>query len=119
MQEKFTKSLPVKLTEPEIKNLGAEQSRLVRDVISLEAEKKDVAQELKGKIDNHTGRIRDIAEMINTGVQYRQVECRQHKRGSQMITVRADTGEEIDRRPLTKEEQQMTLADMVDSNTDE
>jgi len=115
MSDKTTRNLPVKLTDQEKLHFGREESRLVREVAELEAKKRMSAADFKAQIELRSSQIRDFAEKVHTGVEYREVECVATPIFSEgiMRITRRDTGEVVQERCLTKQEQQARLEFVV------
>ncbi len=110
-QEIIKEYLKCLLTEKEKTELSARIAKAISDKASIEARLKEVTASLKAEIAKCDAEIADAALQINTGSQYKNVDCqieRNYRLGTVTIT-RLDTGEIIRERPMTAEERQMTL----------
>lgn len=108
-----TRQLPCKLTEEEITARGCHLAEVEREIEKKEDEKQRHAKALGDEIKEMRSRTRLIAQEISTRTTYRDVEITEQKVGVHMETVRLDTGEVIETRPLTAEERQVTSDEIV------
>jgi RNA polymerase primary sigma factor len=107
----ITKHLKVQLTEAEIKQLGHDAARYEEDATKIRkagklaaAESKTAAEELESK------RAQALASYA-AGFEFRDVDCNEIWDYQELIvrTVRLDTGVEILRRNMTRDELQLPL----------
>lgn len=98
---------PEEITEKS--KLLAHECRLLAEA---EDEKKEVASQIKARIDTHSATISRLASDVNNGYEYRNVDVRLVQntpvQGKKTI-VRADSGEAIAVEAMTAEELQLTL----------
>ena len=76
-------------------------------------EKKEAASQFKANIENIENELQVLAAHVRNKYEYRDVECDvipDFKSGV-VVTVRNDTGEVIDERPMTAEERQLKLGE--------
>ncbi|NIO76302.1 MAG: hypothetical protein GTN69_10570 [Armatimonadetes bacterium] len=109
--ERFTRVLPVALTDEEIQarglELAAKMNELDKIDLTVQAAK-DKAKEDRKPIDK---RIAELRRQLTAKAEDRQVQCEEVKDyGTKRAqTVRLDTAEVIDDRPLTSDELQGEL----------
>ncbi len=111
-QEVVKEYLRCLLTEKEKTELSSTIAKTISDKGILEGRLKEVTTSLKADMAKCDAQISEIAQQINNGYIYRNVDCRMEKNyrlGSVTIT-RLDTGEIIRERPMTSEERQMKLS---------
>lgn len=119
MIKTVTKKLPVDLTDAELLERGDKlaQAEARTELLYVDlAEVKSYASEEKKRIDEalerQRGLRRDIAEEIATRKTQRNVECEViFTADLKVVTVRKDTGEVVDVRDMTADEQQMVLGE--------
>jgi hypothetical protein len=112
--EKITKTLHCRLTDTELLVLGDEMACAMGAVATLEADKKQSADDFKAKIEKKYGEIGILASQVRTKEIDRAVECTvtvdfEHRA---VRTVRDDTGEVIEERAMTTTECQAALFDV-------
>jgi hypothetical protein len=112
--EKITKTLHCRLTDTELLVLGDEMACAMGAVATLEANKKQSADDFKAQIEKKYGEIGILAGQVRTKEIDRAVECTvtvdfEHRC---VRTVRDDTGEMIEERPMTATECQAALFDV-------
>lgn len=103
--------LKCKLTEKEKVDLGSELAVEVKEIARLESEKKSIASQYKGKIDERMDRLGSLAALVNDGYEIREVDILiifDYDKGI-VSKVRKDTGEEYESRPMTLNERQKVL----------
>lgn len=111
--EKITKTLHCRLTDTELLVLGDEMACAMGAVTTLEANKKQSADDFKAQIEKKYAEIGDLAGKVRTKEIDRAVECTvtvdfEHRC---VRTVRDDTGEIIEERAMTATECQAALFD--------
>lgn len=107
----FTERLRVALTEKERASYARELSGQLETLERTEEEKKANAAHYTDEIKAVRFRMSTLSQCVNTGYDYRDVEVYQLAdfESFAMVDVRADTGEEVRRRPMTEEERQRPL----------
>ena len=112
--------MPVPLTEAEKANLGDRVTGLEVEVAGLEAEKKRIAKEFKNKIDPLEKEILELSEMFQSGAEERETDCllRFDYTHGEVITIRRDTEQVVEKRTMSAEELQrdMGLAGDAEKN---
>ena len=110
MIAKVTRSLMVGLNEDEIRSCASELARVTASQAELEDEKKAVTSGFKNRIDRCVADCRALAQKVTTRRELRDIDCEWSPAdGGKMILTRTDTGEIIDTRKMTEEEQQQAL----------
>lgn len=111
MHETFTKSLPCKLTEVEKITRGRELASTMEEKDQLQLKIEETKSEFKTKIQGLDFQIGELKRIVLDGSERREVECFYHKdfENNSVLTVRSDTGEEVDSRRMTPEERQEML----------
>lgn len=107
----FSRSLRCKLTNKERLSKGEELAGENDKIAQHEAEKSQAGQYHGSQIKAAWARIHILAKEIGTGETYRDVECetRLDYDNHRAVTVRLDTQEEIEVRPLNEAERQQPL----------
>lgn len=112
MQEpkKINRTLKCLLTEDESREMGGELAQRYSEITDLEDQKKAVTSDFKSRIDAASAEASRIARMISNGYEFREVECEvvQDYEMGEVLIVRLDTGETIERRRMTPEERQVS-----------
>ena len=106
-----TESLKCILTDDEIRRYGIAQARANAEIARAEEELQSVKSQYKSRIDASAAVRNDMAQRINNGYEFRQVDCiEKWDYNSNVITVfRTDTYETISRRTMSREEMQRKL----------
>jgi hypothetical protein len=106
-----TRSLPCTLTDAEVLERSAELAEVVTDYAEIEGEKSAHAKHFKERLDGLRSRERALAREISSRSVERDVECviRQDPIRGCVETMRLDTGELIEDRPMTAEERQLAM----------
>lgn len=104
---KFSKTLDCKLTKHEWRSRAEEAAANHQKLLDMQAEHKVQKKAMKQAEDSLESRIRETLYAVRTGVEEREVECElvPDLRTDEMVVVRLDTGDEIERRPMTELEQ--------------
>ena len=102
----MTRHLKCILTEQELKKAGVDMAQAYLDLESEEDGLKSAQAQFKARIAGHEATIGLCANKIQTGHEFRQVECETRESGKNIETVRIDTGEIVETRPMTKDEMQ-------------
>lgn len=112
MKQTYTEYLRCEFTDAEIAEAAKELARANSRKASIEQQKKDVDAQLKSEIVAQETIIGRLAAQINTGSEYRNIECRLEldtpEPGKKRV-VRLDTGEEVSVKPMTDSDRQMVL----------
>lgn len=110
--ERETRSLPVKLSKDELAARSKELAEVVRKQEQLEEEKKQQAAEIKGELDRHKARARELSSTIRTGEEYQRVECLWVSDATRMRMnlVREDNGGIVASREMSDKERQLEFA---------
>lgn len=111
MQESVTKMLPCKLTEVEKVTRGRELASTMEEKDQLQLKIEESKSEFKTKVQGLDLKIEELKRIVLDGTERREVECFYHKdfENNSVLTVRTDTGEEVDSRRMTAEERQEML----------
>ena len=106
-----TRTLDIKLTKQEILERSRSQADLVRKIEDVEAKKSEMTKTLGAKVKELTGELQAVAREVRAGVRYAEVEVTRTKDMERAVeeTIRVDTGEIINTRPLTPAELQLDL----------
>lgn len=106
-----TESLKCILTDDEIRRYGIAQARANAEIARAEEELQSVKSQYKSRIDAAAATRNDMAQRINNGYEFRQVECTERwDYGSNITTVmRTDTYETVSRRTMSRDEMQRKL----------
>jgi hypothetical protein len=107
----LTKSLPHRLTDEEMLNKGQEIAREVVLLDITEMERADVLAGYKERLAEHHTKLSTLKNIVYSGSEYRDVECEERFYDStgEVITIRMDSGEVIDTRPMTWAERQTRM----------
>jgi hypothetical protein len=105
------RSLPVTLTDEELKIRADQLASKVKEVNQLEAEKKVNASAFKEKIERVAGERDGLSTTVKERREDRPVECywMENWKLYTMELVRSDTQERVDSRPMTHNERQGSL----------
>lgn len=108
----FQKPLPVRLSDDELRHRGEALSAEMKKLDEIEAEvvsAKEVAKPLRMAAEI---RVMDLRNQIDTKHEERLTDCYENKHFDQRCaeTVRMDTGEVVETRPLTAREMQSELS---------
>ena len=109
--KKTSQRLKCLLTDVELLKAGRDLADAQNELNGLEAELKELQQQIKGKIARSEAQIGEISSMIRSGYTFRMVECEQVKNYSQgTITVfRKDTFEMVETLQMSQEDRQSKL----------
>jgi hypothetical protein len=105
--EKKTMSLPVKLTDEEVRLRGVELAAVTQEINKVDAQRKEVAKEYKDKLLDGLAEKRDtLARAVETREELRPVEVYEVPNlGDATATIyRADTRERVQSRALSEYE---------------
>jgi hypothetical protein len=104
--EKKTMSLPVKLTDEEVRLRGVELAAVTQEINKVDEKRKEVAKEYKDKLDGLASKRDLLADAVNNRVESRQVEIYEvHSLGDATAKIyRADTNALVHSRALSESE---------------
>lgn len=108
---RFPELLPVKLTEGELTERAKKAAVARRKIAEYEAQKSAAASHWKAKIEVTENERDELLDVIDSGVEDREVECIEefiYRTGIVRVT-RADTGVIIRERAMTTQERQPDL----------
>jgi hypothetical protein len=105
-QEKKMMSLPVKLTDAEVRLRGSELAATVSEINKVDEERKATAKEYKEKLDGLAEKRDTLARAVETREELRPVEVYEVPNlGDATATIyRADTRERVQSRALSEYE---------------
>lgn len=111
IRDKFTEELDVELTKEERDIRGRQSARLALALTKHDELVEQLAEEWRTRKKTMAGErelkvetLHATATAAETGVERRQVECRDALVGAMVITTRTDTGETVGSRPAQKSE---------------
>lgn len=107
-----TRSLPVRMTDVELGRKGQELADAEIRLARLEEKKRESAADFRHAVAKVKEEIAELASVVESGEERREVEVyEQADEISEMVILRReDTGEEVERRPMTMEDRQATIA---------
>ena len=99
------------LTETELRRRGQDLAYGLRKVSEHEADLAAAKSQYKSVIDRATAEVATLREAVATGSEFREVTCDLFFDYDQteVRTYRTDTGEELERRPMTTAEKQREI----------
>lgn len=103
--------MPVQLTDAELRAKGKQQAETMVEYGEIEAERKALTATFAAKMKERRKILDKLAVEVRTGFEVRPVECELVPRWGDhtVITVRRDTGEHVDTRPMSPGERQLEL----------
>lgn len=104
--------LPYRFTEDEVKGLGRELAQTNAEIEDLERQKKSAAAQIAAQIASKTQRQKSISEKINSGSEYRNVNCvirYNDPAPGKKTTYRTDDGTVVRSGEMSADEMQLTL----------
>ena len=103
--------LKVNLTEKEVLVCGRELAREQDQLVKIERDKAASTKAYGEAVGEVRGRIARLTYAVNNGVTDRDVECEEIAELDQrrVVTVRLDTGEQVDERMMTDAERQLSF----------
>ncbi len=104
-------TLPVKLTEGELRTKGDELAVVCQQVDEEEVSQKNLKDQMKAKLSELESRRTRLALVISRREEYREIEVvRQISETGDIVTeTRTDTGEILQTRPARDNERQQAL----------
>jgi len=109
--ERITKELKCRLTDEEVLAAADDVQRLLSLIESIESDKKSYVSEAKSRIDKLTAELKVQCKLVQEKMAWRSVECEEivDYDNDEYTITRLDTNEDVEKRPLTPLERQMTL----------
>lgn len=106
-----TRKLPVRLTDTELLAKSKELAARITELEDVEATKKSAVAQCKLKSDDLEAEIHDLAKILRTGREDREVEVKElrNDQARTIEVIRIDTGEIVESRPMTIHELQKPL----------
>lgn len=111
-EERFTRHLPVKFTEDQLRSKAEELASKYSRVVRMEDEKKSVAAGYKSRIDVLLAEINLLATHVSEKCEYQNIGCRaffDSPHYGEKTIYRCDTGEIVGTEAMTNEDRQMVL----------
>jgi hypothetical protein len=107
----FTKTLPVRLSENDTIRVAKELARAQQELERAKQRKKEAAAAAEAQVKFHEAVVSKAAVTLNQGWEDRDVVCRTvHDWDTLSVrTIRMDTLETLDERPMTESERQRPL----------
>lgn len=117
MSTATTRELPVKLTDAELRERAKELGAAIEDHAIAERQKKAAADDFKMQLEALDTKISNLGHIVTRGEEYRPVAITTRKdfERSKVETIRLDTNEVVDSRPMTLDEKQSGLFDDEES----
>lgn len=123
MQQKLEDiSLPVRLSDQDVQNMGTELANQFVELNRLKSERDqgvaDLKEQYKEPIEQAEQAVATLSQALHKGEIVRQVECAKELDFGKGITTiyRRDTGEVIEQRPMTADERQSDLEDQEEES---
>lgn len=112
--EPFRKEIKVKVKKSEQETKKDELVQVDRQIRERAEEKASAMAEFNDDLKKLRERQRKLLDVIKDGEETVEVECVEEadERRMEVKTIRKDTGEVIDRRPMTADERQLGLAEV-------
>jgi hypothetical protein len=107
---KKTMTLPCRLTPEEFVARAHDLAKTTEDIGAEQARAESLKSQLKAALAELEARRSKLSAVVSRGEELRDVECEvvvDYEKG-ETYTVRQDTGEFFDRRPLRAEERQVS-----------
>lgn len=105
-ERRTTRSLKCILTPEELKTAGSVMAAAVTEKNQAEDDLKSVSSQFKAKIATAEAMISLNASRIQNGYEFRSVDCIIREEGAEIVTIREDTFEVVERRTMTPSERQ-------------
>ncbi len=115
---RFEQVLPCKLTGDELQSRGDELVKVLDTIDGIKAEKKAAVDRFKARVQVQDARALELRLAIEQKTEDRPVECVEsfELRLGVARTIRVDTGEMVDERPLRQSELQPSLPNMTQTS---
>lgn len=106
-----TRQLPVQLSDDETRIKGETLAATIEDYKAAEVEKKNITAQVSKKLKDLRARANELSSQIKNRKEDRAVVCTEEPeyRKGVMQTIRTDTQQVVEERPLTIEERQTNL----------
>jgi hypothetical protein len=105
-----TETLPVPLTDEELRSKAAELAVLIRQWENDEEAEKQRAKLAREELAEKWETVRRVRAIVEAKAEPRSVECEERPaQGRTIMVVRLDTGEIVRSRPMTSDECQASL----------
>ena len=107
-KHKTSKLLPCVLTDVELQLAGKNLASTVRDIVKVKDRKSTANAGFKKEMEELQQQQREFSELVNTGIEERQVDCEEvFDYDKNMVrTARIDTGEQLSEREMTAAERE-------------
>ena len=104
--------LPCTMTEAEVQGEQSHLLQVMQEADDLESQRKAVASDFKARKDKQDEILMDCRKKLRSRQVMRSIPCTLHMNFSKLTvtTVREDTGETINERPMTQDERRMLNA---------
>lgn len=104
----FKENLKTRLSERELKEYAKDMSEKYIEHCQLEADKKGVVAEYKGKTDVIESQLNLLSQKVSTQHEWRDVECHwgYNWKTDKKVLVRQDTGEIVREEKITQADRQ-------------
>jgi len=119
--KEFKRVMTVQLSDPEVLNAAREIAAQIRQLERLKFEKKANAKNYDGMIASVEEEIGSLRDKITTGKWETEVTCVEAPNYDtrEMLVIRTDTDEVIDRRPMSSAEAQTDICEVEGAQEDE
>lgn len=104
--------LPVRITEEEQRDLGKELAESIFEQEGKESAAKESARQFKNEIAEIVAQSTRLSQILHDGAEYRDVKCEIHidmPEPGRKTTIRTDTGEIVEVKPMTDGDSQGEL----------
>lgn len=123
-QRTITKAFPITLSDEALRARGQDQARIYQNILDKKEAAKAKAAEFKAEIKALEEEQARLARVVGTGVEWQDVACEErfYPASNQVVLHRMDTGAEVETRPMTSREWQLSLDDAaaaIDAIADE
>lgn len=120
MARTFERTLPVKLTVPELVERGYMLADEQTKKRSIESAKKSANEDFKAKLETAEEEIARLTRIVHQKAEERPVKCREKRdyKRSVIEVIRLDTGEIVDSRVMTEAERQREIAEIDEPEDD-
>lgn len=99
------------LTEEELLGIGEKLGELDGEIEQAEGEKKLIVSQWGAKIKTMQADVKRLTRLLRDKAEWRDVECEVKYEDGYVLHISLETGECLDKRPMTNEERQMRLFD--------
>jgi hypothetical protein len=114
-QKTFARSIAHPLSEEQALEHFDKAQKLEEQADKRAAKLKDDTKDESAAIKRMRTEAASIRASAKAREELRSVQCYEELRGSQVFVVRADTGEDVDQRAATEEDQQQTFPGLDDT----